>query len=118
MARRLNPDLSSGPAYGLYYATLAYLAAHPEISQICTDDMALPFGGKFDLNQDWQQPHSQHDRGTAADVAAIGSLHCANAGGLRGQWRASSTYSFPESPPQRSLRLGGSDMAPLASTSA
>lgn len=47
----------------IYYATLDYLAVHPEISQICTNDMALPFGGKFDLGQDWQSPHSQHDRG-------------------------------------------------------
>lgn len=103
---KLNPDRNSGPAYGLYYATLDYLAVHPEISQICTNDMALPFGGKFDLNQDWQQPHSQHDRGTAVDVAAIGTQQCANAGGSGVNVSefisycvyngASSTYSFPE----------------------
>lgn len=29
----------------------------------------------------WSSPHSQHDRGTAADVAGVGSAQCANAGG-------------------------------------
>lgn len=76
-----NRYMKSAAAYGLYYATLSYLAQHPEISRICTNDMALPFGGKFDISQNWTSPHSQHDRGTAADVAGIGSAQCANAGG-------------------------------------
>lgn len=76
-----------------YYATLDYLAAHSEVSRICTNDMALPFGGKFDICNfpgapgcgntyaPWSSPHSAHDRGTAADVAAIGSQQCTKAGG-------------------------------------
>lgn len=76
-----NRYMKSGPAYGLYYATQSYLAAHPGVQRICTNDMALPFGGKFDINRTWTSPHSQHDRGTAADVAATGSAQCSNAGG-------------------------------------
>lgn len=101
-----NRYMKSGAAYGLYYATQNYLSAHPEISQVCTNDMALPFGGKFDLNQNWTSPHSQHDRGSAADVAGTGSAQCANAGGSGVNVAefisycvangASSTYSFNE----------------------
>lgn len=76
-----NRYMRSGLAYGLYYATQSYLAAHSGVSRICTNDMALPFGGKFDINRTWSSPHSQHDRGTAADVAATGTAQCANAGG-------------------------------------
>ncbi len=58
--------------------------------------MALYVGGKFDICNTsglckdkngnpivapWSSPHSQHDRGTAADVAATGTAQCTNAGG-------------------------------------
>ncbi len=112
-----NRYMQSTPAYGLYYATEDYLSVNPGISKICTNDMALPFGGKFDIcNQlfpgckavtPWQKPHSQHDRGTAADVAAVGyNQQCASAGGSGVNVSqfiaycvengASSTYSFNE----------------------
>ncbi len=58
--------LNSGPAYGLYNATLSYFSNHPGVSQVCTNDMALPFGGKFDIKalmgQPWVSPHSAHDQ--------------------------------------------------------
>jgi hypothetical protein len=83
--------MKSMPAWQLWYASLDYLAAHPEISKICTNDMALQFGGKFDICAlggsgcsgvtPWVSPHSSHDRGTAADVAGVGTTQCANAGG-------------------------------------
>jgi hypothetical protein len=74
---------NSGPAYWLYNATFSYFSNHPGISQVCTNDMALAFGGKFDINalngQPWTSPHSAHDRGTAADVAGPGSGQCPSA---------------------------------------
>jgi len=87
------PYYNDGPAYWLYYATQDYLGNHPEITQVCTNDMALPKGGKFDICPlyplpqgctgftPWTSPHASHDRGTAADVAGTGSTQCANAGG-------------------------------------
>jgi hypothetical protein len=69
-------DPNSGPAYGLYYATIEYLNNHPGVNQVCTNDMALPFGGKFDIHKDWTTPHIAHDRGTAADVAGPNSAQC------------------------------------------
>jgi hypothetical protein len=88
------PYYNTGPAYGLYYASLQYQQDHGGIV-LCANDMALPFGGKFDICSyspplpscsgggyfPWQSPHSQHDRGTAADIAGTGSAQCANAGG-------------------------------------
>lgn len=64
-----NRYMTSAASYGLWYATLDYFAAHPGVTQICVNDKALPFGGKFDLYANWTSPHSSHDRGTAADVA-------------------------------------------------
>ena len=103
-----NRYMKSTPSWGVYYATLDYLAAHTDISQICLNDQALPYGGKFDIGTStrWASPHSQHDRGTAVDVAGHSSAQCANHGGsgvgisefisycvAHG---ASSTYSFDE----------------------
>jgi hypothetical protein len=31
------------------------------------NDMALPNGGVFDINQTWGPPHASHDRGNAVD---------------------------------------------------
>jgi hypothetical protein len=91
-----NHYLTTSAAYDLYYASEDYLTANPSITQLCTNDMALYIGGKFDIcntlglctNSDgspkvvpWTSPHSQHDRGTAADVAATGTGQCTNAGG-------------------------------------
>src|SRR6266404_4616970 len=68
--------MMSSAAYGLYYSTYTYFANHSGVTQICTNDMALPFGGKFDIQQTWASPHASHDRGTAADVAGPGSGQC------------------------------------------
>ncbi len=88
-----NRYMTSNAAYGLYYATYQYLLNNPGITHLCTNDMALPFGGKFDICNapglctnpvtyaPWASPHSQHDRGTAADVAGTASQQCTNAGG-------------------------------------
>ncbi len=71
-----NRYMMINPAYGLYYATYDYLALHPGQTKVCTNDMALPYGGKFDINQNWTSPHAAHDRGTAVDVAGPGSAQC------------------------------------------
>ncbi|MBZ5728471.1 MAG: hypothetical protein LAP87_26250 [Acidobacteriia bacterium] len=87
-----NRYMTYDSAVGLYYASQEYLVAHMEISKICTNDMALPFGGKFDICPfsgipgcpavtPWASPHASHDRGTAADVAGTGSTQCSNYGG-------------------------------------
>jgi hypothetical protein len=68
-----NRYMMSNAAYGLYYSTYTYFNSHPAVTQVCTNDMALPFGGKFDIQQTWASPHISHDRGTAADVAGPGS---------------------------------------------
>ena len=71
-----NRYMMSYAAYGLYNATLDYFGIHPGVTQICTNDMALPFGGKFDIYRNWQSPHFEHDRGTAVDVAGPTSGQC------------------------------------------
>ena len=81
-----NRYMTSDAAYGLFNATQSYFAGHSGVTQLCTNDMALPFGGKFDIcNQaypgctaikPWQSPHIAHDRGTAADVAGPNSGQC------------------------------------------
>lgn len=85
------PQFNDGPAYRIYYATLDYLAENPGVDRICLNDMALPFGGKFDICNfpntpgcttvaPWDSPHIAHDRGTAVDVATTGDK-CTKAGG-------------------------------------
>ena len=39
------------------------------------NDMSLPFGGTFDIGQNWQPPHSEHSRGKAVDVRGNGALY-------------------------------------------
>jgi len=73
---------TTGPAWDLWDATYDYLSTHPGVTHVCTNDMALPFGGKFDIEatatipKPWVSPHISHDRGTAADVAGPGSGSC------------------------------------------
>ncbi|HEX3880725.1 MAG TPA: hypothetical protein VHW24_27275 [Bryobacteraceae bacterium] len=71
-----NRYMTSSAAYGLYNATYTYFGTHPGVSQLCTNDMTLPFGGKFDISDTWASPHISHDRGTAGDVAGPGSSQC------------------------------------------
>lgn len=65
-----NHYMETTAAYGLYYTTTDYLALHPDTpgGMLADNDQGLPYGGKFDLNQDWQSPHIYHDRGTAGDM--------------------------------------------------
>lgn len=94
-----NRYMKETPSWGVWYATLDYLAAHPEVSKICLNDQALQYGGKFDIcalpepnpctgnpnynpaYRPWLSPHTAHDRGTAVDVAGTGTAQCANYGG-------------------------------------
>lgn len=45
-------------------------ANFPGVSSMESIETALPIGGKFDIQDNWQSPHISHDQGTAADVAA------------------------------------------------
>ncbi len=60
---------TGGPAYGYYYTVQAYVSMYNAGNPVCANDMALPFGGKFDVDQNWTQPHKSHDRGSAVDTA-------------------------------------------------
>ena len=46
-----NHWMTSNAAYGIYNATVLYQASYPGLVQ--SNDMSLPYGGKFDLNSDW-----------------------------------------------------------------
>jgi len=67
-----NPATQTGPAYGLYNTANYYTQVYLSGGKICLNDMALPFGGKFDILQNWNvpagSPHVSHDRGSAADT--------------------------------------------------
>lgn len=60
--------MTSFAAYKIWYVALDFLAAHPEQGKIAVNDMALPFGGVFDIYFNWQPPHKTHYRGTAVDI--------------------------------------------------
>lgn len=91
-----NHYMTVNAATGLQQAATAYINKYNPGQKVCINDMALPIGGKFDINDDWQSPHISHDEGTAADVAAtagqcpanytVNSNHfiqeCINAGAL------------------------------------
>lgn len=72
----MNRWMETNAAYGIYYASTDYLAAHPEQSRLCLNDMALPFGGKFDIQRTWNSPHGEHDRGKAVDVGDASANQC------------------------------------------
>lgn len=56
-------------AHGIYHATRDYLLIHrPGRARVAVNDMALPFGGKFDIHQDWTTAHFNHQRGTSVDI--------------------------------------------------
>lgn len=78
-----NRYMNAAAATKLYNASVAYKNAHPEVTYLCTNDMALYLGGKFDIGTAtrWSSPHSWHDFGTHADVAGAGSAQCTNQGG-------------------------------------
>ncbi|MGH9897888.1 MAG: hypothetical protein ACRD4L_03430, partial [Pyrinomonadaceae bacterium] len=53
---------------GIRSTVSQYLAKHPEQGKLALNDMALPNGGKFDIDQNWMGRHERHHRGTAVDV--------------------------------------------------
>jgi len=67
--------MTSNAAYGIWYTAVAFLNANPGQGKIAVNDMSLPYGGIFDLNQNWQGPHFSHSQGTAVDVRGNGGLY-------------------------------------------
>lgn len=64
-----NHWMQTTPAYGYYYAVGSYIANYNSGNPVCANDMALPYGGKFDIQDNWTSPHLSHDRGSAVDTA-------------------------------------------------
>jgi hypothetical protein len=82
-----NHWMTSNSAVGFYNASKDYQNKHAGL--ILSNDMALPFAGKFDLNDNWTSPHITHDHGTAADINGIPSANwseflqdCVNRGAI------------------------------------
>ena len=73
-----NHWMEQTSAYYLFYTTMLYLQNHEGHEKICTNDMALPFAGKFDIHRTWLSPHFEHDRGDSVDVAGPGAMQCPN----------------------------------------
>jgi hypothetical protein len=67
--------MTTNGAYGIYYASQKYLTAHTDQGLLAANDMGLPSGGKFDLNDNWTSPHITHDMGTAADIRGNGGQY-------------------------------------------
>ncbi len=68
-----NGHFHANPGYGIWNTAWAWVNAYNPGGYICVNDMALPYGGKFDTNQNWISPHASHDRGSAVDVATTSS---------------------------------------------
>jgi hypothetical protein len=66
-----NHWMTVNAATGLQTAATYYINTYNPGQEVCINDMALPLGGKFDIQDNWQSPHISHDQGTAADVAAV-----------------------------------------------
>lgn len=64
-----NHWITTNAGYGIYNTTVAYQSQFPGL--VYSNDMGLPFGGKFDIYANWMQPHISHDWGTAADIDSI-----------------------------------------------
>ncbi len=62
-------------AYGIWNATKDYISRHPEQGRMALNDMALPFGGLFDIAGLWRPSHWNHQYGTAVDVRARSANH-------------------------------------------
>jgi len=68
-----NHYMQSGPALDLLDAVNTYRNTHgypppPQPPLVCVNDQSLPWGGLFDVNQNWMGPHDSHRVGTSADV--------------------------------------------------
>lgn len=71
-----NRYMTFNSAAGLFAATSLYIDQHAGVTQLCANDMALPFGGKFDIYATWTNPHYEHDRGGSVDIAGPGAAQC------------------------------------------
>jgi len=67
-----NHWMTSQAAYGIWYTAKAFLLRFPSQGKIAVNDMALPYGGLFDIAGQWEPSHWNHYRGKAVDVA-VGS---------------------------------------------
>ncbi len=67
-----NHWMTTAAGYGIWNTAVAFLALHPSQGKIAVNDMSLPFGGLFDISAGWEQPHAEHNRGKAVDVATSG----------------------------------------------
>lgn len=67
-----NHWMTSAAAWGLYRTAQQFLSEHPEQGKIAVNDMALPWGGRFDIEatRRWTGDHSSHGRGTSVDIRA------------------------------------------------
>lgn len=74
-SNQYNHWMKSYPAYSLFYCTYEYLSVYPQ-GKICTNDMSLPFGGVFDINQNWNAPHTFHKKGDTVDVPTTLAAQC------------------------------------------
>ena len=70
-----NHWMSSAPAYGIWNTAVEFLSQHPSQVKIAINDMSLPYGGTFDINQNWQTPHVSHQAGKGVDVRGNGALY-------------------------------------------
>lgn len=70
-----NHWMTSSAAYGIYYSVLDYLAYNPSQERVSLNDMGLPYGGKFDIQQNWTSPHITRDKGTAVDIGGNGGAY-------------------------------------------
>ena len=57
---------------GIRGVAAQYRSEFPDYDVIGINDIALPYGGIFDLNRDWSAPHHNHSRGKAVDVRGNG----------------------------------------------
>ncbi len=70
-----NHWMKGTPAFQLFYCTYEYLSSYPQ-GKICTNDMSLPFGGVFDINNTWAPPHTFHQKGDAVDIPTTQAAQC------------------------------------------
>ncbi len=77
-----NHWMEIGAAYGIYYTSVDYLGTGPGHPRLCMNDMGLPFGGVFDITQNWGSPHAEHDRAKSVDVGDSSANQCNASNGI------------------------------------
>lgn len=65
-----DPVFCGTPAMNQKLAQLAsdFRKTYPSEGQISFNDLSLPYGGLYDVGQDWDCPHELHREGISADV--------------------------------------------------